>query len=302
MDIWRSLPPLAALRAFAAWVDCGSMTAAGAALNVSHAAISQQIRALEGHLGLALVDRSTNLPQPNAEGVQLAEAARSGFAAMARCVADLTGADAARPLQVTTSPGFAASWLLPRLGQFRAAHPGISLMLDPTPALCPLTPGGIDIALRYGCGDWPGLEAHLMIPTPLVVVAAPDLVRDIPAGDIAALARMPWIDETGADESVALFDRHGLRREGGAVVALPGMFKIEAARAGQGIAITSRIFVQADIAAGRLRVLHEVANGKAYWLVHRPGVLRPAARAFAAWVMREAGRHRAECDETPAAI
>ncbi|GAB1478530.1 LysR substrate-binding domain-containing protein [Paracoccaceae bacterium] len=302
MDIWRNLPPLAALRAFAAWVDCGSMTAAGAALNVSHAAISQQIRALEGHLGLALVDRSTTPPQPTAEGAQLAETARSGFGAMARCVAELTGADAARPLQVTTSPGFAASWLLPRLGQFRAAHPGISLMLDPTPALCALTPGGIDIALRYGRGDWPGLEAHLMIPTPLVVVAAPDLVRDIPAGDIGALTRLPWIDEMGADDAVALFDRHGLRREGGAVVALPGMFKIEAARAGQGIAITSRMFVQADIAAGRLRVLHEVANGKAYWLVHRPGVLRPAARAFAAWVLRESARHMAECGEISTAI
>lgn len=124
MDIWRTLPPLAALRAFAAWVDCGSMTAAGAALNVSHAAISQQIRALETHLGLALVDRSSTPPQPTAEGAQLAETARSGFGAMARCVAELTGADAARPLQVTTSPGFAASWLLPRLGQFRAAHSG----------------------------------------------------------------------------------------------------------------------------------------------------------------------------------
>lgn len=295
MDIWRNLPPLAALRAFAAWADCGSMTAAGAALNVSHAAISQQIRALEAHLGLALVDRSMTPPTPTPDGAQLAEVARAGFAAMARMVAELTGADAARPLQITTSPGFASAWLLPRLGRFRAAHPAISLMLDPTPALCPLTPGGIDIALRYGRGDWPGLEAHLMIPTPLVVVAAPDLVRGIPADDLRALARLPWIDETGADDSVALFDRHGLQREGGGVVALPGMFKIEAARAGQGIAVTSRMFVQADIAAGRLRVLHEILNGKAYWLVHRPGVLRPAARAFAGWVLREAAQHMAEC-------
>lgn len=290
MDIWRLLPPLAALRAFAAWAETGSMTAAGAALNVSHAAISQQIRALEAHLGLSLVNRSVNPPHPTAEGARLAEAARAGFAGMARAVADLTGADAGRPLQITTSPAFASAWLLPRLADFRTAHPGVSLMLDPTPELRPLAPGGIDLALRYGRGHWPGLTAHLMMPTPLVVVATPELVAHIPQGDIAALANMPWIEEIGSDDTVTLFDGHGVTRLRGSTMSLPGSMKVEAARAGQGVVITPRLFVEADVAAGRLRVLHEVANGKGYWLVHRPDVLRPAARAFAAWVLRAASQ------------
>ncbi len=287
MADWRNLPPLAALRAYAAWFDTGSMTAAGAALNVSHAAVSQQIRALETRLGLALLDRTTSPPVPTETGRQLAEAVVAGFDRMARTVADLTGADADRPLQVTTSPAFAAAWLLPRLPRFRAAHPGVSVMLLPSVEIEPMMPGGIDLALRYGTGVWPGLESHMMMPTPLVAVAAPSLVEGIADDDIDALARLPWIDETGADDSLLLLSRSSVRREGG-IVSLPGSLKIEAVRAGQGIVVTSRLFVEADIAAGRLRALSVIENGKAYWLVHRPGPLRPAARAFARWIAAEA--------------
>jgi LysR family glycine cleavage system transcriptional activator len=156
MDIWKILPPLAALRAFSAWAETGSMTSAGARLNVSHAAISQQIRALEDHLGLSLLDRQVNPPRPTADGRHLATALTTGFETMARAVAELTAVEAGRPLQITTTPGFAAEWLLPRLAGFRAAHPEISLVIDPSVELCSLTPGGNDLALRYGRGDWPG--------------------------------------------------------------------------------------------------------------------------------------------------
>lgn len=288
MDIWKALPPLAALRAFAAWSETGSMTAAGQRLNVSHAAISQQIRALEAHLGLALVDRSGPAPRLTADGRRLADALLAGFGGMARAVAELTGADAGRPLQITTSPSFAGAWLLPRLTRFRALHPGISLMLDPATELRVLTAGGIDLGIRYGLGQWPGTESQLLIPTPLAVVAAPPLVEGIGQDDLAALSRMPWIEEPGTDDRGALFGSHGLTVEGGGMVSLPGNLMIEAARGGQGIAIISRLLVQADLEAGRLRLLHQIDNGKGYWLVRRPGPLRPEARIFARWIAEEA--------------
>lgn len=288
MDIWKTLPPLAALRAFAAWSETGSMTEAGRRLNVSHAAISQQVRALETHLGLALVDRSTTPPRLTDDGARLAEALRAGFGTMARTIAELTGADAGRPLQITTSPSFAGAWLLPRLARFRALHPGISLMLDPATELRVLTSGGIDLAIRYGLGRWPGAEAQLLMPTPLAVVAAPQLVEGIGQNDLAALSRMPWIEEPGTDDRGALFGSHGLTVEGGGMVTLPGNLMIEAARGGQGIAIVSLLLVQADLAAGRLRLLHQIDNGKGYWLVRRPGPQRPEARIFARWIMQEA--------------
>ncbi len=293
MDIWKTLPPLAALRAFAAWSDTGSMTVAGQRLNVSHAAISQQVRALESHLGLALVDRSIAPPRLTADGARLAEALRTGFGGMARTIAELTGADAGRPLQITTSPSFAGAWLLPRLARFRSLHPEISLMLDPATELRTLTSGGIDLAIRYGHGQWPGVDVQLLMPTPLAVVAVPQLVEGVDQGDLAALTRLPWIDEPGTDDRGALFGSHGLTVEGGGMVSLPGNLMIEAARAGQGIAIISRLLVQGDLEAGRLRLLHQIDNGKGYWLVRRPGPQRPEARSFARWIIQETREFRA---------
>ena len=94
---WLTLPPPTALRAFAAFAETGSVISAGTALNVSHAAISQQLRALETHMGVALVDRSGRAMALTVEGRQLASALRTGVGAIAASVEALRGADAARP-------------------------------------------------------------------------------------------------------------------------------------------------------------------------------------------------------------
>ena len=100
-------PPLSALRAFAALAETGSFTKAGEALNVSHAAISQQVRALEERLGVPLLPRDGRRGALTAEGERLAAALHAGFGGIARAVDELTGGDALRPLQVTTTPAFA---------------------------------------------------------------------------------------------------------------------------------------------------------------------------------------------------
>ena len=170
---WTDLPPLSALRAFAAYAETGAVQKAGDKLNVSHAAISQQIRNLENHLGLRLLDRSGRSASLTEEGRALASALETGFGEIARTVAQLTGSEQARPLHVSTTPSFAANWLMPRLADFRSRHPEIDIVIDPNPALCDPTPGGVDIAIRYGNGHWPGMEARLLIPSAMAVVAAP---------------------------------------------------------------------------------------------------------------------------------
>ncbi|HEX9859448.1 MAG TPA: LysR family transcriptional regulator [Paracoccaceae bacterium] len=291
MNPWQSLPPLSALRALVAFAETGAVAAAGARLNVSHAAISQQLRALEAHLGVALLDRSTRRLVLTPEGQRLADAAIAGFAGIARVVEDLTNADADRPLQITTTPTFASGWLMPRLADFRAHHRSVSLMIDPTPEVKPLGPGGIDIALRYGNGNWPGLEARLLVSTPLVVIAAPALVGDEPIARVADLAGYPWLQELGTNEATGFLERNGVTREETlGLTSLPGNLMLDAARDGQGVAVIARAFVEADIAAGRLRLLFEDSAREGYFLVTRPGILRPAARAFAIWALRQAGQ------------
>ena len=286
---WSGMPPLSALRAFSAYAETRSVSAAGEVLNVSHAAISQQMRALEAHLGVALVDRAGRQLALTPEGDSLARCLLDAFGSISQTVDALTGADATRPLQISATPTFAAAWLMPRLTQFRDAHPEINLMIDPTAKVQTLDKGGIDVALRYGNGNWPGLESELLVISPIVVVAAPSLVgtRDITSP--SELRDYHWLQELGTSEATNWFAEHGVDRDAGrGYTALPGNLMLEAARAGQGVAITAAVFVEPDIKAGRLRQLFSDTRKKGYHIVTRPGVPRPPLKAFLTWLRREA--------------
>lgn len=287
---WRHLPPLSALRAFAAFAQTRNVVAAGEALGVSHAAISQQLRALEAHLDVALLDRSGRGLQLTDAGETLAKALHAGFAAMIEAAQEITGARDDKPLHISVTPTFAASWLMPRMPKFRARHPEVDLMIDPTPEIVALSSDGIDVALRYGVGPWPGLDAEMLLRSPMVVVAAPCLVGDGPGPDINALADLPWLEEFGTSESTRWLDRHGMsgaRKHG--MVQVPGNLLLDGARDGQGVIVTVREFVARDIAAGRLRELHiEPDDDAGYHLVKRPGVMRPVLKSFVTWIRREA--------------
>ena len=291
---WKALPPLTALRAFAALAESGSAVAAGARLNVSHAAISQQIKLLETHLGLALVDRSGRQLGLTAEGRVLSEALKLGFGAIARTVEDLTGADAARPIQVSTTPGFAAQWLMHRMLDFRQRHPDLDVMINPTPERVTLEPGGIDIAIRYGTGNWPGVEAEPLFFSHLVVVASPELVGTRRISNPEDLLDLPWVQEYGTSESTDWLQRKGLAnvRVAG-MTQVPGNLLLEGVRQGQGVSLTVRQWVDDDIVAGRLRLLFEEPEETGYFIVTRPGGLRPKARVFATWLKRQASADRA---------
>lgn len=286
---WTTLPPLSALRAFAAYAERGSVQAAGAALNVSHAAISQQIRNLETHLGLGLLDRSGRAATLTLQGHQLAEALDEGFSRIAETVAAITGADAARPLHVSTTPSFAANWLMPRLPDFRASHPGVDLMVDPNPALTDPRPGRIDVAIRYGAGDWPGLSSEVLVRSGMAIVAAPELIGDREIREPSELRHLPWLQELGTSESSVWLESHGAKGPAEAsVLHLPGNLTLDAARSGQGVALTASLWVAEDVRAGRLRILFEDQPDKGYWTVTAPGVPRPPLRAFLKWLRRQA--------------
>jgi LysR family transcriptional regulator, glycine cleavage system transcriptional activator len=282
---WRSLPPLTALRAFAALSQSGSASAAGAALNVSHAAISQQVKLLESHMGLTLTRREGRGLAMTPEGAQLAEALTEGFGVIAQRVAALTGADAQRPLQISVTPQFAASWLMPRLGDFQARHPGIDLMVHPSPQRADPAPGGVDVAIRFGLGRWPGLEAELLLPTDIVVVAAPSLVGERHFTDREELLAFPWLAELDGNPASDWMFRAGLARmRGTSVTHVPGNLMLDGARAGHGIAVLTSSSVEADVAAGRLRILFRDAGETGYFIVTREGVMRPQAKAFLRWL------------------
>ncbi|MEC9433937.1 MAG: LysR family transcriptional regulator [Pseudomonadota bacterium] len=285
---------MAALRAFEAAARTLSFSEAGREMNVSHAAVAQNVRRLEDELGRALIVRAGRGLALTADGAALSRGLTEGFGAIRAALDAFRAEDAARPLRVTMTPNFAVGFLIPRLGGFRAAHPEIELDLDPSARTVDLGPGGPDLAIRYGDGDWPGLETRLLIAAPKVIVAAPSLVAGREVREPADLLSLPWLQEQGTEEIRDWLASEGVtgpHLAGGA--AMPGYMLYPALLEGQGIALAGKVFVEDDIAAGRLVRLFEdddLGGRLGYHLARRPGPARPALAAFIRWLRREAAR------------
>lgn len=285
----RSLPPLAQLRAYAALVETGSMSAAGALLNVSHAAISQQVRALEASLGVTLFQRVGRRVELTAEGARLGQTLREAFGSIAREIEVLTGADADRPLQITTTPTVAAAWLMPRIGSFRALAPEVDLMINPTVTRVDPAPGGVDLAIRFGRGHWPGLEVERFMDADFVVAAAPTLVKAEEICGPSDLLDFPWLQEIGTTEASDWLAKHSItEKRVKSLAQVPGNLLLDGLRAGQGVAVTRRTFIEGDLERGDLVELFASNDpGQGYFLVTYPGPRRAILKTFIRWLQRE---------------
>lgn len=291
---WSALPPLSMLRAFEAAARCGGFSAAGRELNVTHAAVAQQVRGLEDRLGVQLMRRDGRGLSLTGEGRRLADRLGEGLAILRAGVAEIVDAAADRPVQVTLSTGFAAGWLTHRLGAFRAERPDIELMLNPTATVIDIARSDFDFGIRYGRGNWDGVEAERLFVSPGVIVGTPALVARIGIETPQDLVRAPWVQEIGVREwSVWLAARGVDVGDKRGELHLPAHMALDALRSGQGVGLITRLLVERDLAEGRLLALfddEEASPGAGYWLVRRPGPLRPNAAAFAAWLRREAAQ------------
>lgn len=285
---WLKLPPLSGLRAFSALAETKSLTAAGQALNVSHAAISQQVKALETRLGVKLIERRGRGVELTPEGQTLGMELRSGFGIISEAVQRLAANDESRPLQITTTPIFAVNWLMPRLSEFSHAHPEIELMVNPTPELADFTAGGLDLAIRFGDGSWPGLHSERLLDTDFVVVAASSLLEGRKVTTPRDLLDLPWLQELGTNEIAKWLEGQGvLGGKPRSVLQLPGYMVLNGLKNGDGIAATARSFVEEEINDGRMRILFSNSKSDSgYHIVTRPGVMRPPLKTFVQWLRR----------------
>ncbi len=286
---WSGLPSLSSLRAFAAVADTGSYTQAATALNVSHAAVSQQVKALEERLGVPLVARDGRGIALTGEGETLARDLATGFAAIRRGVETLTGADAERPVQVTMSPAFAVRWFMPRITDFQKQHPEITLMLNPTAEVVELKPGGIDLAIRYRDSRGPDTKVDPVLIADMVVVGTPALIGEQEITDPAMLVDMPWLQELGTNEVADWIARHGVTLDRPLMIThMPGNLIMDAVRRGDGITYTARPWVEEELRSGQLiGMFLEKAFGT-YYIKTRPGVLRPPVKTFVKWLKQQA--------------
>ena len=278
----RRLPPLNALRAFEVAGRRLNFRAAADELGVTQGAVAQQIRILEGHLGLALFTRLPRGVALTPQGAVYLAGISRGFDALAEATGQLHAR--ADTVTISVTPTFATKLLIPRLAELGAAVPGVELRTVASEVIADFDRDGVDIAVRLTQPPFPPtLEARLLFRQNLVAVASPHLVGDLPLPLSAeSLRRLPLLHD--AHDHWPIF----LQVTG----KLPGAvfnqttLALDAALAGQGVAIVSRAVVMADLAAGRLLRVAEAsrATGLDYYLVRkRNASSRKAADAVWDW-------------------
>jgi LysR family glycine cleavage system transcriptional activator len=200
---------------------------------------------------------------------------------------DLIGQDSAqRPLTITTVPSFAERWLVPRLKGFWQTHPDIAIALRPDYKVVDMRRERIDIAIRYGRGTWPDVEATFLVSARLVVVGAPALVGDGKNLSPEDLSRLPWVDEGVTKELIDWLQAHGITPPARLAAVLPNDdLAMAAAREGVGLYLASAPLAANDVRRGDLLVVFDPQDeSPGFYMVTLPGPLRPAARTFIKWL------------------
>ncbi|MEP3630053.1 MAG: transcriptional regulator GcvA [Hyphomicrobiales bacterium] len=295
------LPPLNALRAFEATARHMSFSKAADELFVTPSALSYQVRQLEENLGQKLFERLNRAIALTAAGEKLYPGIHTGLLAMSEAVGSLKNATPDDVLVVSTGPAFAAKWLAPRMYRFIEAHPDIELQLSASLKLIEFGGGDVDVAVRFGYGDYPDLHVEPIFDELVTPMCAPELIeRGLKQpSDLKNFTLLH-------DDSMRHIDRapdwqEWLRRAGVTNVdASRGMrfshadHSVDAAVEGAGVALGRSSLAGRELQSGRLVAPFDInlSTSAAFWFVCAPADLeKPKVAAFREWLMKEASKH-----------
>ncbi len=289
----RRLPPLNGLKAFEAAARSESFTRAAEELNVTQGAVSHQVKALEEVLGLKLFRRQR-------QRLLLTEAGRD-YLAVLRDALDQIAIGTGRLLQrqesgvltISTSADFAAKWLINRLSRFTEKYPDVDLRISASTRDVDFAREDVDVAIRHGDGNWPGLHVERLYSERLFPICSPKLIvgrnRITKAAD---LLKFPLLRLEDAKNWTRLFNAAGVKATvGPGPVLNRASMLIDAAIDGQGIALARTALAAWDLINGRLvrpvEASLKVANP--YWIIcPKSASALPKVAAFRNWVFAEA--------------
>jgi LysR family glycine cleavage system transcriptional activator len=290
----RRLPSLNAVKAFEAAARHESFTKAAEELCVTQGAVSQQVKALEAQLGLRLFNRERQRLTITDAGRQYLAVVRDALDRLADGTRRLLDRRTSGTLTVTTSPSFAAKWLVHRLGRFAATHPEIDLRVSASLQHVDFVREDVDLAIRHGDGSWPGLEVMRLCTEELFPVCSPrlldgphplrrpaDLARHVLLHQSGRSGWEKWLEAAGVD---------GIDISRGPVLSESSM-AIDAAVDGHGVALARTALAAFDLLAGRLVRPFGPALpvSFAYWIVGPKSTADlPKIRAFRQWLIAEA--------------
>lgn len=287
-----SIPPLAALRAFEAVARHLSFTRAAEDLGMTQAAVSYQIRLLEERLGTPLFLRKPRGIVLTETGALFARPTIDAFDMLRETYSE-PSADSVSTLSISTVPTFAGVWLSPRLGKFQMKHPNVAVRLEISDNLVDFGREDITVAIRAGNGNWPGLEAHELMPVEYTPMLSPALAAKHVLRQPPDILKLPLLDRVDPNWAVWM-------RQAGVdfweTAPRPGltlstdMHEARAALEGYGVALLTPRFFRYELATGGLvQPFPLVAkNGRSFWLVYPKGRRnRPAIRKFRAFLLDE---------------
>lgn len=292
---------LNALRAFEAAARLRTFAAAAAELHVSPSAISQLVKTLEDYVGRPLFLRSREGVTPTREAAAAYPPVRDGFALLIDGLQRLGRPETPNIVTMSVTPAFAGKWLLPRIEKFRAAHPRLDIRLDTTNRLADYHKEGIDIGVRYGVGQYPGLQAERLMGEEIFPVCSPNLLDSLGKSsiDLDDLHRITLIHDATFDFDPAFPSWTSWLAAQGVKVDEPmrgglhmnsSLLAIQAAIAGQGIALGRSQLIEADLSADLLiKPFGELQVSRcAYYVVYpEKGSLSAPVKAVRDWLLEE---------------
>jgi len=287
----RPYLPLNALRAFEASARHLSFTRAGIELRVTQAAVSQQVRSLEQRMGVQLFRRLPRGLLITAEGEALLPVVGDAFDRLATTL-DRVGSGKVRELLVVGAVGtFAVGWLLPRLEEFRRAHPFVELRLSTNNNRVDMAAEGLDFSIRFGNGAWHGLDATELFDAPLTPLCTPSLAAGIQAPE--DLIELTLLRSYRTDEWARWFAAAGVelpQNIAGAIVFDSSLAMMEAAEQGVGVALAPALMFSRQMRNGSIRRPFQASISLgSYWLTKLKSRKPSAAMtAFAEWIAAQA--------------
>jgi len=287
----RHLPPLNALKAFEAAARHESFTRAADELHVTQGAVSHQVKALETELGIKLFTRERQHLLITEAGREYLAVVRDALDRIAMGTERLVKRQGSGVLTVSTSPDFAAKWLVHRLGRFAEAHPGIDLRVSATLHHVDFAREDVDIAVRHGDGHWPSLQVTRMCAEHLFAICNPRLAADLSRP--RDVLRYPLLHMDGGKAWSSWLEAAGI----GGAEAIQGptlngaSMLIDAAIDGHGIALARTTLAAWDLINKRLVRPFDVKLplSKSYWIVcPKASASLPKLAAFREWLVIEA--------------
>jgi LysR family glycine cleavage system transcriptional activator len=289
----RRIPPLNALRAFETAARHRSLSKAADELVVSQAAVSRHVKMLEEYLGLRLFDRKPSSLQLTETGLAYSQRLTRAFNEIAAATDQALGVPGKHRLSLRAYSTFMLRWLLPRLPDFQLRHPRIELKITTAAESPDFSRDGVDVAIRYGKGQWPGLFAQKVFSDTLRPFCTPAYAERMGGTmTLETLSRCTllhhsrraddwpdWLRMAGAAEPES--------ESAGTMVFDDMLLAHEAALRGLGVGITQEKYIEAELAAGTLvcpfeAVLHREMG---YYAVCRAGATRqPGIAEFLEWL------------------